>query len=74
MSDQIGIRDYLTSRFNAIDDRLSHIESHLGTQNGRLRKLEEENAKYCGTISAFKWIAGSGGLLGLLGFIRGLLK
>lgn len=72
MSEEFGLRDYLDEKFKDIKGDISGVHQRLDKLNGRVATVEKEQAETRGSISAWKWIAGGGGFVGLLAFIKGI--
>lgn len=81
MSEDFGLKEYLDEKFKNLDDNnaeirkdISGIHQTMKEQNGRVGTLERSQARMDGSLATWKWIAGSGGLIGILTFAIVMLR
>lgn len=74
MSEDFGLEKYLDAKFSEVQGSISGIHERLDTLNGRTRKIENEQAETRGSLATWKWIAGSGGLIGVVTFAIVMLR
>lgn len=67
-------QEYFDLRFDTIDKDNGKMLEHLSKLNGRVGKVEIEQAETRGSIATWKWIAGSGGLIGIITFALVMLR
>jgi hypothetical protein len=63
----------LTKSMENVEGSVNRIETKLDKQNGRIDALESENDKRSGAVTTLKWIAGIGGVAGVIAFVKAML-
>ena len=73
MSEEFGLKDYLNSKFEEVQGSISGVHERLDKINGRVGKLETEQAESRGATTTWKWLAGIIGIPGMVAFIKTFL-
>lgn len=73
MNEDFGIEKYLDAKFEEVQGSISGVHTRLDKLNGRVAKIETEQAETRGAVTVWKWLAGMLGLPGLIAFVKAFL-